>query len=214
MTTKRFETTVIRGEDGIDATGIAVPFDPRAVFGRARVPVVVEVNGHAYRSTICTMKGVCFVPLAKVHRLAAGVDGGARVEVCLTLDVQPRRVEPPTDLARALSRAEALQSFEAMSFTHQKEHVWAVEEAKRDETRRRRIDACVEMVKAWAAARTAKQAARKAGKKTQKKVAKEPEKKVGTGIGKVSAKRASKTKKLGIAAGAKAPAKKAGGRGS
>lgn len=160
MTAHTFNARIISAGDGMDATAIEVSFDPREVFGRARVPVVVEVMGHSYRSTICNMGGGCFVPLAKLHRSAAGVQAGQRVPVTMTLDTQVRRITPPRDLALALSRAGLLATFGAMSFTHQKEHATAVEEAKREETRQRRIAACVAMVRAWDAKRAAKMAKR------------------------------------------------------
>jgi len=80
---------------------IPVPFDPRAVFGKARAPVVVDIAGHRYRSTISSMGGY-WVPLRRSNREAAGLRGDERVEVTLTLDDAPRTVTPPAELARAL----------------------------------------------------------------------------------------------------------------
>jgi uncharacterized protein YdeI (YjbR/CyaY-like superfamily) len=79
-------------------------------------------------------------------RQASGVRPGDRVEVELSQDRQKRTVSVPRDLAAALAKAELRKVFDAMSFTHRKEWVVAVNEAKRPETRQRRIEACVKAV--------------------------------------------------------------------
>jgi len=65
------------------------------------------------------------------------------LDVDLELDTAPRDVEVPDDLAAALDAACARAAFDRLSYTHRKEHVRAVEDAKRPETRRRRIEATV-----------------------------------------------------------------------
>jgi uncharacterized protein YdeI (YjbR/CyaY-like superfamily) len=77
-------------------------------------------------------------------RAAAGVDAGDRVRVTMELDVEPRIVDVPDDLRSALAHdPEAHAAFEKLSFTHRREYVEWVEEAKRPETRTRRIAASV-----------------------------------------------------------------------
>lgn len=140
---------------------IPVPFDPKAVFGKVRVPVRVTVTGskqtpYTFRSTICKMDGACWIPLRKSHREPAGVAAGDTVRIRLELDDQPRVVDAPTDLQKALKAAKVLDAWKAMSFTHQREHVEAITEARKPETRARRIEKCVDMVRAWAAKRAAR----------------------------------------------------------
>ena len=70
----------------------------------------------------------------------------------MELDTKPRVVKPPVDLAKALradKRADA--AWKVLSYTHQKEHVAAIEGAKRPETRERRIRKAIEMLRAQAA---------------------------------------------------------------
>jgi hypothetical protein len=144
MTTRRFKATIVR--DGAWCF-IPVPFDPRAAFGTHRAPVRVTVNGYTYRSTIAAMGGPPCVPLRRSHREAAGVEGGETVDVRLELDTDAREVTPPADLARALKKqAGGWDAWQALSYTHQREHVEAIEAAKRPETRARRIARAVEMV--------------------------------------------------------------------
>ena len=64
------------------------------------------------------------------------------------LDTGKREVTPPKDLVKALKAADAIDAWRAMSFTHQREHVEAIEQAKKPETRTRRIERALEMVTA------------------------------------------------------------------
>ena len=132
-----FKTTIVR--DG-STCFIPVPFDPKAVFGRVRAPVKVTLNGYTYRSTIAAMGGKVCIPLRRSNREAAGLQGGETVEVRLDLDTEARQVVPPDDFAGALrAAAPAWARWSELSFTHQREYVESIEEAKKAETRARRI---------------------------------------------------------------------------
>ncbi|MBY3554283.1 YdeI/OmpD-associated family protein [Modestobacter lapidis] len=135
----RFSTTVELG--GKTATGMAVPADVVTSLGAGRKPAVrVTVNGHTYRSSIATMGGRFLIPLSAEHRTAAGVAAGDTVEVDVELDTEPRSVEVPADLAEALrADPEARRRFDALSYSLQRRHVLAVEGARTDATRQRRV---------------------------------------------------------------------------
>jgi hypothetical protein len=151
MKTKTYRTTILR--DG-SMCAIPVPFDPRAVFGQVRAPVVVTLNGYSFRSTIAAMGGECFLPLRRSHRERAGLEGGETLRVTLTLDEAPRTVQPPVDLARALkAKPLAWERWRELSYTHQREYADAVREAKKDETRLRRIESAVRAIAARPARR-------------------------------------------------------------
>jgi hypothetical protein len=143
---KTFQATIVR--EGSMCL-IPLPFDPRPVFGKVRAPVRVTLNGHTYRSTIASMgEGPC-IPLRKSNREAAGLSGGETLAVTLELDTDERRVEPPADLVSALrSSPPAWDRWGELSYSHQREHVEAIEEAKQAETRARRIAAAVLAVSA------------------------------------------------------------------
>ncbi len=147
---KTFKTTIMR--DG-STCFIPLPFDPRPVFGKVRAPVKVTLNGYTYRSTIASMgEGPC-VPLRRSNREAARVEGGETLAVTLELDIEKREIEPPLDLITALKAApRAWDGWHGLSYTHQREYVEAIEEAKKPETRARRVEAAVRT----AAARMAK----------------------------------------------------------
>ena len=144
----KFKTTVMQAE-GMNATGIVVPEEIVEKLGAGKKPKVnVAIKGYTYRSTIAVMGGKYMLPLAREHRDTAGVKGGDKVEVTLELDTAPREVEVPKDFAAALKKAGLTKDFAALAFTHRKEHVRAIEEAKAPETRLRRIEKAVAMVQA------------------------------------------------------------------
>ncbi len=134
---KTFSTTIVR--DG-PMCFIPVPFDPKPVFGRLRAPVKVTLNGYTYRSTIASMGNGPCIPLRRSNREAAGLEGSETLKVTLELDTEARVVRPPPDLVEALKASPpAWERFRELSYSHQREHVEAVEGAKKPETRARRI---------------------------------------------------------------------------
>jgi bacteriocin resistance YdeI/OmpD-like protein/uncharacterized protein DUF1905 len=143
---KTFKTTIFR--DG-SMCFIPVPFDPKPLFGKVRAPVKVTVNGYTYRSTIASMGDGPCIPLRKSNREAAGLEGGETLPVTLELDTEKREVKPPSDFVKAMKAApHAWDQWRALSYTHQREHVEAIEDAKKPETRARRIAAAVKMIAA------------------------------------------------------------------
>jgi Bacteriocin-protection, YdeI or OmpD-Associated/Domain of unknown function (DUF1905) len=144
MSSKTFKTTIVR--EG-STCFIPLGFDPIAVFGKVRAPVRVTLNGYTYRSTIAAMGGPPCIPLRRSHREAAGLEGGETIQVRVELDTEKREVKPPPDLAKALKgEPTALERWRELSYTHQREHVEAIEGAKKPETRVRRIAAAVGML--------------------------------------------------------------------
>jgi len=145
MISKTYEATLVR--DG-SMCGIPVTFDPKSVFGKARVPVKVTVNGYTYRSTICAMGGPPFIPLRKSNREAAGLEGNETLEVRLELDTGKREVKPPADFVKAVKAAPpAWERWRELSYTHHREYVEALAGAKKPETRARRMESAVEAIR-------------------------------------------------------------------
>ena len=125
---------------------IRIPFDLREAFGGVRVPVRVRVNGYEFRTTTAVMGGKALIGLNKKVRDGAGVAVGDRVEVELERDNEPRTVEVPEAFAAALSEAGLRDRFDGFSYTHRKEYVRWIEEAKREETRERRLVKAIELL--------------------------------------------------------------------
>ena len=137
----RFQSTVELG--GKTATGIRIPDEVIEALGTARrPPVTITVNGYTYRTTAVRMGGAFFVPLSAENREAAGVAAGDDITVDIENDTAPREVALPDDLAAAMDDA-ARSAYDVLSYTHRKEWVRWVEEAKKPETRATRIEKTV-----------------------------------------------------------------------
>lgn len=135
----RFKVVLEKAEDS-EACGICIPFDVKALFGRSRVPVRGTINGFPYRSTVVPMGGHFLMAVNSAMREGAGIKAGEVVEVFMETDEEPRVVTPPEDLSKALeANAAAKAAWERLSYTHRKEFVLAIEDAKKPETRARRI---------------------------------------------------------------------------
>jgi hypothetical protein len=145
MGAQRFEATLEQHGSGMV---VVVPFDLKEAFGSGRPPVLATVNGHTFRTTLFTMGGRALLGLNREVREAAGVEGGQEVSVELERDEEPRTVEVPDDLAAALEPDPAVrETFARLSYTHRKEYVRWIEDAKRDETRARRIAKSIELLR-------------------------------------------------------------------
>lgn len=144
----KFKTAIQKAE-AKNAMGIVVPeaIVEKLASGK-RPKVTVTLKGYTYRSTVAVMGGQYLLPLNKEHRAKAGIVDDEKLEITLELDDAPREVEVPKDLAAALKKAGLTKDFAALAYTHRKEHVRAVEEAKAPETRLRRIEKAVAMVEA------------------------------------------------------------------
>lgn len=117
--------------------------------GARRFPVQATINGHPLRLSVATMRGEFLLGLSRANREAAGVQAGDTVELTLALDEAPREVEVPRELAHALSLdADAQAHFDRLAYSHRKEFARWVAEAKREETRSRRVAKAVEMLHA------------------------------------------------------------------
>ncbi len=146
MPRKRFTVELERVQK--TATMFRVPFDLKEAFGKARPPVSVTIRGHTWRTTPGVYDGVGHIVVNRAVKAATGVDAGDRVRVTLELDTKPRTVALPADLEAALAADRvAGAAFAKLSFTHRREYVEWIEEAKRAETRSRRIAATVERVR-------------------------------------------------------------------
>lgn len=143
---QHFRAIVATEDEGVF---IELPFDVKAVYGKARPPVVVTVNGYAFRSTPAVYGGRWFIPLRASNRVAAGVTAGDEVDVTIALDTEPRDVEPPADLASELARDDwARAAWDKLSYSRQKELVVSLTEAKTEQTRARRLQKALETLRA------------------------------------------------------------------
>ena len=144
---KRFTVELERVQK--TATMFRIPFDLEEAFGRKRPPVRVTIRGHTWRTTPGVYDGVGYVVVNRAVKAATGVDAGDRVRVAMELDTEPRSVRVPADLRDALgAEPRSEEAFRALWYTHRREYVEWIEEAKRAETRARRMAATVDRVRA------------------------------------------------------------------
>lgn len=132
--------------DSAAGGGIKIPYDVRALFGKARPPVVVTVRAgqeHSYRSTVAVYGGEYYLPLNKANATAAAIAAGEPFSVTVAADDQPRVVTVPADLADAIDEAGVRDHWDRLSYSHQRENVEAVEGAKKPATRQRRIQGVI-----------------------------------------------------------------------
>ncbi len=109
--------------------------------GGKRAPVSVTIGDKTARLRLAVMGGKSFIGLSKAARKELGVEIGDSVVATIELDTAVRQVEVPDDLAAALAEDPAVKTaFDALAYTHRKEHARAIVDAKRPETRARRID--------------------------------------------------------------------------
>jgi hypothetical protein len=146
---KRFRV-LLESEEGHEVCGFGVPFDVEKTFGsRGRVPVRGTINGFAFRGSLFPMGGRHIMVVNRHLRAGAQVKGGDTVSVVMERDAEPRVIKPPADFARALKASkEAKALWDKLSYTHQREHVEAIEDAKRPETRLRRIEKSIALLAA------------------------------------------------------------------
>lgn len=148
MNTKHTFTAIIQNAGGGGAF-VEVPFDVEAAFGSKKPKVKALIEGIPYRGTLVRMGTECHLLLIlKSIREQAGKTFGDEVKVTVELDDEPRVVEIPSELKKALAKEkEAKAIFAKLSYTHQKEYTAWIAEAKREETRQARVAKTIEMLK-------------------------------------------------------------------
>ena len=116
--------------------------------GAKRFPVKATVNGYTWSTSVTRMRGEFLLGLNRAVREAAGVEAGDEVDVAIELETAPREVDIPEALAAALTTDPAAHAaFEKLAFTHRKEFARWVDEAKREETRARRVAKALELLR-------------------------------------------------------------------
>lgn len=129
------------GMAGMDTAAFRPPFDVPKTFGRkGRVPIKGTINGFPFRSSLMNMGHGHFTVVNKAMRDGAKVKAGDTVSIVIALDEDKRTVDVPGWLKKIIhADAKAKAAWPKLSFTHQKEYVREIVEAKREETRDKRV---------------------------------------------------------------------------
>ncbi|SRR5581483_1801872 len=128
---------------------VEIPFDVEAAFGSKKPKIKAMIEGVPYRGTLVRMGGLNhMLIILKGIREQIGKTFGDEVKVTIEPDTEPRVVEIPKDLANEFKKDKKAKAiFDKLSYTHQKEYVRWIEEAKKAETRAERIKKTIEMLK-------------------------------------------------------------------
>jgi len=135
-------TTTLWGQG--NNAGIVVPPESLEALGAGkRPPVLVNVDGYEFRSTVASMGGRAMIGFSLAHRKATGLGAGDEITVTLTVMTEPREVNVPDDLAAAMEAAGVRPFFDGLSNSLQRMHCDLVSSAKAPETRARRVEKAV-----------------------------------------------------------------------
>ena len=144
----RFAAKIEGKEAGVVAA-ITPPVNVIEWFGtRARVPIRGTINGFPFRSSLMPMGGCHMMPVNKPLRDGAGVKPGDVVEVVMERDQEERTVDAPPELQRELAKSKKAQErWGELAFTHKKEMALSISGAKQEETRVRRLEKVMQVLK-------------------------------------------------------------------
>jgi hypothetical protein len=148
MPKKHTFTAIIQNAGGGGAY-VEVPFDVEAAFGSKKPKVKALIEGIPYRGTLVRMGTEChLLIILKGIREKIGKTFGDEIKITVEADVEPRVVVVPPELAKALKKEKAAREyFESLAYSHQREYVGYITEAKKEETRLRRVEKTIEMLK-------------------------------------------------------------------
>jgi hypothetical protein len=143
---KEFRTKLKGDDSRADASAyFTLPFDTRNVWGKAKVPVKVTINGYTWRSTVGNRGGIQYIVVNAEARRNAKVKAGDVVTITLEPDTEKRQIEIPPPLQKALG-TKLTQKLDSLSFTHKKEFIVWYFEAKKEETRASRVEKMKQML--------------------------------------------------------------------
>jgi len=134
-----------------DAGGAFVffPFDVEKEFrAKGRVAVRATFNGAPYSGSLMKYGGPQhMLGMPKAIRDQVGKRPGDTVEVVVWKDTAERNVAIPPPFEDLMRKEGLLSFFEQLSYTHRKEYCRWISEARREETRLKRLEKAVEMLK-------------------------------------------------------------------
>jgi len=144
----RFRTEILAS--GKTAAGIVVPSDVLDALAAGRKPAVrVTINGYTYRSSVATVDGRPMIGVSNDVRNAAGIAAGQIVDVDLEVDTEKRTVALPDELVALLAADPiARAAYDKLSYSNQRRLVEPIDQTKNPETRQRRIDKAMKMLRA------------------------------------------------------------------
>jgi len=141
---------IIEQHGEINAAFIKFPFSTEELFGKkGQVKIKVLLDGKVeYRGSLAKMKGnFHMLGLTQEVRKQLGKDFGDEISVKLWEDKEERMVEIPEDVLEIFNQNNsAFELYQKMSYTHRKEYMRWITDAKKPETRENRKIKMIEMI--------------------------------------------------------------------
>lgn len=143
----RFTAKIQAGRGG--GAFIFFPYDVEKEFGTTgKVPVMSTFDGVEERGAVFPYgMPEYLIGVSKAARQKIGKGPGDAVSVVLWKDETERVVDVPPDFRTRMKREKILAFFEGLSFTHRKEYVRWITEAKKEDTRRNRFEKAIQLLK-------------------------------------------------------------------
>lgn len=149
---KKYEFVgIIQKHEGINAAFVEFPYNVEKEFGqRGMVKVKITAEGYTWRSSLAKMgQGCHWIGLTQAVRKIINKNPGDKVQLIVEKDMEERTVEIPQELKKIFAKEKEVAAyFEKLSYTYRKEYVQWINDAIKAETRIRRIEKTVEMLKA------------------------------------------------------------------
>ena len=148
MSKKQTFTAEIKNAGGGGAF-VEIPFDVEQEFGSKRPKIRAMIEGVPYRGILTRMGSEYhMLIILKGIREQIGKTFGDQIEITVEPDSEPRQIEIPKDLVKEFKKDKNAKAFfDKLSYTHRKEYVTWINEAKKEETRQNRIAKTIEMLK-------------------------------------------------------------------
>lgn len=147
--TKKYTFKAVIQNAGGGGAFVEVPFDVEKAFGAKKPKVKAMIEGVPYRGLLVRMGGPNHILIIlKGIREQIGKTFGDEVKIAVELDTEPRVIEIPPELAKAFKKEKAAETyFKSLAYSHQREYVGYIIEAKKEETRLRRVAQTIAMLK-------------------------------------------------------------------
>ena len=143
----KFKAKIEAGDGG--GAYVLFPYDTEKEFGtKGKVPVKATFNGVPYSGSLIKYGNpLHMLGMLKAIRAKTGKEPGDTIEVVVWKDEQVRTVEVPAQFGKLMKKEGLLPVFEKLSYTHRKEYCRWITEAKKEETRVKRLEKAIEMLK-------------------------------------------------------------------
>ena len=142
-----FTATVFAAGQG--GTGVLFPYDTQEAFGtKGKVPIHATFDGIPYTGSLIKYGFPQHtLHLPKAVREQLGKTAGDTINVVVWKDDSERTLEVPEPFLKLMKKESLLPFFDSLSYTHRKEYCRWITEAKKEETRARRLEKAIEMLR-------------------------------------------------------------------